>query len=280
MGARLLRRISNFEKYLPQRTQRKANLRAVIFVRSVADFKMSYFVTGTDTNVGKTLISGALLECFAAQGLRVIGMKPVAAGGSLHNNGEAPDAPLAGTAGIDALGRNEDVIFLNAASNVSAENSLINPYHFASAIAPHLAAQQENIHIDLAHIVASFNALQALADVVIVEGAGGFIVPLNDTQDSGDLAAQLGLPIILVVGMRLGCLNHALLTVAAIAARGLPLAGWVANCVDENMARRAENITALQQRIAAPLLGIIPFQTQPDAKKIAANLSLACLESR
>lgn len=238
---------------------------------------MSYFVTGTDTNVGKTLISCALLKCFAAQGFRVIGMKPVAAGGSLRSNGDTPDVPLAGTAGIDASGRNEDVIYLNEASNVSAENSLINPYHFASAIAPHLAAQQENLRIDLPHIVASFHALQTVADVVIVEGAGGFIVPLNDTQDSGDLAVQLGLPIILVVGMRLGCLNHALLTVQAITARGLVLAGWVANCVDENMTMRAENIAALQQRIHAPLLGIAPFQAHPNPQLAATHLQLARL---
>ncbi|MGZ8256719.1 MAG: dethiobiotin synthase [Gallionella sp.] len=238
---------------------------------------MSYFVTGTDTNVGKTLISCVLLQGFAAQGLRVIGMKPVAAGGSLHRNGDTPDVPPAGAAGCDESGAHEDVISLTAASNVQAEKSLINPYCFKSAIAPHLAAQQENIRIDLTHIIASFNALQMRADVVIVEGAGGFIVPLNDTQDSGDLAAQLGVPIILVVGMRLGCLNHALLTVQAIAARGLTLAGWVANCVDETMPMRAENIAALQQRIAAPLLGIIPFQAHPNVQQTAAQLDLARL---
>lgn len=219
---------------------------------------MSYFVTGTDTNVGKTLISCALLKGFAAQGAAVVGMKPIAAG-------------------IDATGRNEDVNFLTAASTLQADEKLINPYCFTSAIAPHLAAQQENIRIDLTHIVASFNTLQTLADVVIVEGAGGFIVPLNDTQDSGDLAVQLGLPIILVVGMRLGCLNHTLLTVQAIAARGLTLAGWVANCVDETMPMRAENIAALQQRIAAPLLGIIPFQAHPNVQQTAAQLDLARL---
>jgi dethiobiotin synthetase len=246
--------------------------------------------------VGKTLISCALLECFAAQGLRVIGMKPVAAGvslhsnadtpntplagtagGSLRSNGDSPDVPLAGTAGGDDSGVHEDVNFLNAASNVQADSKLINPYHFAQAIAPHLAAKQENIHIDLARIVDAFHALQKVSDVVIVEGAGGFIVPLNDTQDSGDLAVQLGLPIILVVGMRLGCLNHALLSVQAIAARGLVLAGWVANCVDENMLMRAENIAALQQRIHAPLLGITPFQAHPNPQHAATHLQLAQL---
>jgi dethiobiotin synthetase len=241
---------------------------------------LAYFVTGTDTNVGKTLISCALLESFAAQGAAVIGMKPVAAGGSLHRNEDTPDVPLAGAAGVDASGRNEDVNLLAAASTVQVDLERINPYHFASAIAPHLAAQQENIRIDLTHITSAFHTLQALADVVIVEGAGGFIVPLNDTQDSGDLAVQLGLPIILVVGMRLGCLNHALLTVQAISARGLTLGGWVANCVDENMAMREENITALQQRIAAPLLGIIPFQAQPDARHVATCLSVASCAAR
>ncbi|MGB8517059.1 MAG: dethiobiotin synthase [Gallionella sp.] len=206
---------------------------------------MSYFVTGTDTHVGKTRISCMLLKAYAAQGLRVIGMKPI-------------------SAGVDESGTHEDVKLLNAASNVPAEKSLINPYCFAAAIAPHLAARQENVNIDLAHIVASFHALQKISDVVIVEGAGGFIVPLNDSEDSGDLAVRLGLPVILVVGMRLGCLNHALLTVQAIAARGLTLSGWVANCVDEHMAMRAENIAALQKRIPAPLFGIVPFQTRPN----------------
>jgi len=220
---------------------------------------MSLFVTGTDTHVGKTLVSCALLHCFAAQGLRVVGMKPVAAG-------------------VDTDGVNEDVKLLMAASSFEADRASVNPYSFAAAIAPHLAARQENSRIDLSHIVTSFHALQAVADVVIVEGAGGFVVPLNDTQDSGDLAEQLALPVILVVGMRLGCLNHALLTAQAIAARGLKLVGWVANGVDEHMAMRDDNIAALQQRLAAPLLGIIPHQTQPDAQRVASclNVALCC----
>ena len=222
---------------------------------------MSYFVTGTDTHVGKTLISGALLHAFSAQGKRVVGMKPVAAG-------------------YDRSGLHEDVERLMAASNVQADQALINPYRFASAIAPHLAARQEQVTINLAHIVKSCAALAALAEVVVVEGAGGFVVPLNDAEDSADLAVQLDLPVILVVGMRLGCLNHALLTVQAIASRGLTLAGWVANCVDEHMAMRVENIAALQQRIAAPLLGIVPYQVQPDARHVAASLNMALLAPR
>lgn len=221
---------------------------------------MSYFVTGTDTNAGKTLVSCALLRSYAAQGLRVIGMKPIAAG-------------------LDESGAHEDVKLLTAAGNVSADAALINPYRFTSAIAPHLAAQQQGVTIDLQRIVDSFTTLRQLADVVIVEGAGGFIVPLNDAEDSADLAVRLGLPVILVVGMRLGCLNHALLTVQAIAARGLMLAGWVANCAEAEMAMREDNISALRQRIAAPLLGIVPYQTQPDARLVSGLLNVTCLNS-
>ena len=216
---------------------------------------LCFFVTGTDTDVGKTLISCALLHSFATQGKHVIGMKPVAAG-------------------CDESGKYEDVERLMLASNVQAEDSLINPYRFASAIAPHLAAQQENVVIDLQRIAVSFAALQGFADVVIVEGAGGFVVPLNDDEDSADLALRLGLPVVLVVGMRLGCLNHALLTAQAIAARGLTLAGWVANCADEHMAMRDENIAALRQRISAPLLGIVPYQARPDARLAAGHLNM------
>lgn len=221
---------------------------------------MSYFITGTDTGVGKTLISCALLHGFSAQGKRVAGMKPVAAGcadGDIH----------------------EDVRQLCAASNVPASPGQLNPYCFAPAVAPHLAAQFSGVTIDFAHIVESFAGLAGRADVVIVEGAGGFVVPLNAGQDSADLAVQLGLPIILVVGMRLGCLNHALLTVQAIAVRGLTLAGWVANVPDAVMDALQENIGALRERIEAPLLGVVPHMAAPDAKAAARHLDLRLLES-
>ena len=221
---------------------------------------MSYFVTGTDTGVGKTLVSCALLHGFAAQGKRVVGMKPVAAG-RIGND------------------MHEDVKQLRAASNVLADESQVNPYCFAQAIAPHIAAQQTGVSIDLARIVKSFRALQSLADIVIVEGAGGFCVPLNAEQDSAELVRQLGMPVILVVGLRLGCLNHALLTCEAIAARGVRLAGWVANGIAVSMSHQTENIAALQQRIAAPLLGVVPFQSRPDAGEISSRLNLKLLES-
>lgn len=220
---------------------------------------MSYFVTGTDTGVGKTLISCALLHAFAAQGKRVAGMKPVAAG-----------------CGEDEL--HEDVVRLRAASTVQAGRGQVNPYCFQRAVAPHLAAQFAGVSVNFSRIVESFEELEGQTDEVIVEGAGGFRVPLNAKQDSADLVVELGLPVILVVGMRLGCLNHALLTAEAIAAREITLAGWVANAVDADMAMLKENIEALRQRIAAPLLGIVPHLAQADAREAAAYLDLKLLE--
>ena len=222
---------------------------------------MNYFIPGTDTGVGKTLVSCALLHGFAAQGNNVVGMKPVAAG-------------------CDDQDQNEDVLHLRAAGNVLAGKGQINPYCLVQAVAPHLAAQFAGIRINFARIEESFSELKAKADVVIVEGVGGFVVPLNDKQDGADLAAHLALPIILVVGMRLGCLNHALLTAEAIAARGLTLAGWVANVLDAEMAMLNENIAALRQRIAAPLIGVIPYQKCPDARAVAGYLDVVLLYKR
>jgi dethiobiotin synthetase len=216
---------------------------------------MNYFVTGTDTHVGKTLISCALLHGFAAQGKSVVGMKPVAAG--CNNDGQ-----------------NEDVVQLRAASNVEVSNELTNPFCFLPAIAPHLAAQQAGIEIQLPRILDAYQKLAAQAEVIMGEGVGGLCVPLNAQQDSADMLKALGLPIILVVGIRLGCLNHALLTVEAINARGLTLAAWVANIIDENMPHLEENIAALQQRIAAPLLGIVPFLPNVDARVASSKLAL------
>jgi len=216
---------------------------------------MSYYVTGTDTGVGKTLISCALLHGFAARGKRVIGMKPVAAG-------------------CNADGQNDDMLQLRAAGNVAVDYGQINPYCFPQAIAPHIAAQRAGVIIDLSVVAKSYQDLVSHADMVIVEGAGGLLVPINEQQDSADLVQELGLPVILVAGMRLGCLNHALLTVEALSARGLTLAGWVANVVDAGMISVEENVAALQQRIAAPLLGVVPYMAQPDARVAARQLDL------
>ena len=219
---------------------------------------MNYFVTGTDTGVGKTLISCALLYAFAAQDKSVAGMKPVAAG-------------------CDEDGLNEDVKKLRAATNILASLGQINPYSFLHPIAPHIAARNAGVQINLQRISESYNELASQAEVVIVEGAGGFQVPLNDTEDIADLAVALGLPVILVVGMRLGCLNHALLTVRAISDCGLVCAGWIANVLDDEMAALDENIEALQQRIEAPLLAVVPYQANPDARSIATQLDLNLL---
>jgi len=188
----------------------------------------------------------------------VVGMKPVAAG-------------------CDDDGQNEDVLQLRSAGNVAVGYGQINPYCFVPAIAPHLAAQRAGVIVHFSRIAASYHELAAQAEVVIVEGAGGLLVPLNEQQDSADLMLELGLPVILVAGMRLGCLNHALLTVEAIAARGLALAGWVANVLDAEMPALQENIDTLRQRISAPLLGVVPFMTQPDARAAAGQLDLGRL---
>ncbi|MFM9913404.1 MAG: dethiobiotin synthase [Methylophilaceae bacterium] len=209
----------------------------------------AYFITGTDTNVGKTYVSCGLLRTFAAEGRSVIGMKPIAAGCEL----------------VGELLVNDDVRQLQAASNIKAALTDINPYAFVPPIAPHIAAQQASVEIEFAPIVQAFKRLQQQAEVVIVEGVGGFCVPLNAHQDSADLAVALGLPVILVVALRLGCLNHALLTVQAIHQRGLTLAGWVANDIGDGMLAQAENISALQQRINAPLIAQLPAQITADS---------------
>lgn len=195
------------------------------------------FVTGTDTGIGKTRVAVALIHALRAQGLRVAAMKPVSAGSA---PGEL----------------NEDVSALMQASNVDAELCDMNPYAFAEPIAPHIAAGLAGVRIDLEVIAAAYTRLAAAADVVVVEGAGGWRVPLNDQEDMADLAVRLGLPVVLVVGMRLGCISHALLTAESIAGRRLPWAGWVANQMDPDMARSAENVVALRARLPDPCLGV------------------------
>ena len=211
--------------------------------------KLAYFVVGTDTNVGKTYIASALLRYFVANGKNALGMKPVASGCELSEYGIWAGQLV-----------NDDVVALYEAGNVEASLQLINPYHFQPAIAPHIAAQKVGVEIDLDLIARSYHVLAEMADVVVVEGAGGFFVPLNDQQTLADLAVKLNLPIILVVGMRLGCINHALLTVEAIKARGLTLAGWVANRIDPDMSMFEENLASLQQRIEAPCLSVVGWQ--------------------
>jgi len=215
----------------------------------------AYFLTGTDTEIGKTFITCALLHRARQLGLQAAGIKPVAAG-------------------TDAGGRNEDVENIRAASNVTLPREVINPYCFTAAIAPHLAAAEACIAIDFAPIIAACASARQLADLLITEGVGGFRVPLGVDRDSADLAVALGLPIILVVGLRLGCINHALLTAEAIAARGLTLAGWVANRIDPDMPRADDNITALREWLGAPLLGSVPRIAGSDPVTAASFLEL------
>lgn len=211
------------------------------------------FVTGTDTGVGKTVVACALIRGFAAQGLKVVGMKPVAAGGII----DTPDGRM-----------NEDVAQLRAAANVEAPLSEINPYCFEEPIAPHIGAMREGRPISSEVIKHCYDMLAARADVVVVEGAGGFLVPLSDTLNFADVAVALRLPVVLVVGMRLGCLNHALLTQEVVLARGLTFEGWVANRIDPRMPAAVENIDALRARIQSPLLGAIDFGFAPDRQLI------------
>ncbi|MBI4204050.1 MAG: dethiobiotin synthase [Betaproteobacteria bacterium] len=220
-----------------------------------------YFITGTDTGVGKTLIACALIHAFAQQGRRVAGMKPVAAGAIRTVEGWL----------------NEDVARLRAAANVMAPLSLINPYCFELPVAPHLAAQQAGVEIDLDVVARAYGELAAHSEIVIVEGVGGFCVPLNRNQDSADLAVRLALPVILVVGLRLGCLNHALLTAQAIRARGLVLAGWIASRIDPAMALADQNREALAARIGAPLLGDVAHNAVLMPHTIAVQLDLSKL---
>lgn len=215
----------------------------------------AYFITGTDTDIGKTYVACALLHAFRQSGHSAIGMKPVAAG-------------------LNATGQNDDVEMLVAASSVAAVREVVNPYCFPDPIAPHIAAQEAGITIRPEPIQAAMQVLSQQADVVVVEGVGGFLVPLGDSFDSADLAEALAMPVILVVGMRLGCLNHALLTQEAIGRRRLRLAGWVANCIDPAMSRFDENLATLKASIAAPLLGIVPHAPSGGPEKAAKHLTL------
>lgn len=216
------------------------------------------FVTGTDTGVGKTLVACALLHAFAARGHSVIGMKPVAAGRE--------------------YGRYADVDALIAASNVHAQMKLVNPYAFEPPIAPHIAADQMGVTMSLDVMHDAYRALSRQADVVIVEGAGGFMIPLNASETSADLACMLGLPVVLVVGMRLGCINHAMLTRRAIEDQGLACAGWVANTLDGNMLNLKENIIFLSECLEAPLIATIPRLEAPNSFECASYLSLDAMK--
>lgn len=215
----------------------------------------AFFITGTDTEVGKTYATCALLHRARQAGLTAAGLKAVAAG-------------------TDANGKNEDVEALRAASSpdLNLPERIRNPYLFAPAIAPHIAAQEAGTRIEFAVIQSAVEHARQHADVVLLEGAGGFRIPLGADGDSADLAQKLELPVILVVGMRLGCLNHALLTAEAILARKLPLAGWIANSIIPDMPFYADNLATLKTLMPAPLLGAIPHALSGGVEAAAGRL--------
>lgn len=229
--------------------------------------RQSCFVAGTDTGVGKTHISAALLHWCGQQGWACAGLKPVAAGSYL----------------VDGRSVNDDVQALQAASTLNLSDAEVGPFQFAAACAPHIAAQLEGKTIERAPILAAAHDLMARAEVTVVEGVGGFCVPLNDCWDTADLAQELGLPVVLVVGIRLGCLSHAILTAEAIRARGLMLAGWVGNVIDPSTEHLSANLATLryemQRRYQAPCLGQVPWMSHPAPALIATHFDAAALHA-
>ncbi|HET7063686.1 MAG TPA: dethiobiotin synthase [Rudaea sp.] len=217
------------------------------------------FVTGTDTGIGKTVVSAALLAALNRAGCRAVGMKPVASG-----------------CRQTALGlRNEDALALMAQSAGAADYALVNPYALVEAVAPHLAARAAGAEVRLDPILAAFAALCTNAECLVVEGVGGWAVPLSPTLMQADLVRALELPVILVVGLRLGCINHALLGARAIAGDGCRLAGWIGNCIDPDMARVEDNLATLRELLPAPCLGVLPFAVEPDPRELAGHLGAA-----
>lgn len=204
-----------------------------------------FFVTGTDTAVGKTVVTAALARGLVAHGLRVGVMKPVASGSERT------------AAGL----RNDDALALLAASNVEAPYERVNPYCFEPAISPHIAAEEAQVTVDLARIRRDFETLADSADLMLVEGAGGWLAPVGPRTSIREVALALELPVIVVVGLRLGCINHALLTKLAVESHGARFAGWVANTIDPAMARAKENLESLARLLGEPPLAVVPHLT-------------------
>ncbi|MCW0378474.1 ATP-dependent dethiobiotin synthetase BioD 1 [Xanthomonas sacchari] len=216
----------------------------------------AFYVTGTDTGIGKTIASTALLHALRARGQRAVGMKPVASGCAREADGW----------------RNEDALALQDASAPRPAYDDLNPYALPLPLAPELAAADAGVQLELAPIAAAFERLRAQADVVVVEGVGGWAAPLSATLDQADLARALRLPVVLVVGLRLGCLNHARLSAAAIAADGLQCIGWIGNEIDPAMERIDDNMAMLRARLPMPCWGRLPYRPQPQAEQLAAQL--------
>ena len=217
-----------------------------------------FYITGTDTGIGKTVVSCALLQALCARGQRAIGMKPVASGCESTPQGW----------------HNDDALALQAASDPRPEYADLNPYALPLPLAPELAARDAGVDIELAIILAAHARLQAQADVVIVEGVGGWAAPLSASLQQADVVRALDVPVVLVVGLRLGCLNHAILSARAITADGCRLAGWIGNAIDPGMACREEHRGMLQSRLSAPCLGWLPHAQGAQARDLAGWLTL------
>jgi len=220
-----------------------------------------FFITGTDTDVGKTTIALGLMAALQQQGLSVAVMKPVSAGCEKTQQGL----------------RNDDAMRLMQQASIDLPYELVNPYAFEEYVAPHIAAAQNNITMQIAPLCDAYKKIAAQVDVVIVEGAGGWHVPLNETQTMVDVASAFDLPVINVVGLRLGCLNHALLTAESIAAHGLQNIAWVGNSLADEMICEAENISTLKQRLPGECLGIVPFNAKISVENTARHLNISSL---
>jgi len=201
------------------------------------------FITGTDTGIGKTIVSCALMHELAQQGYKVAGMKPIASGASFHN-GQL---------------QNEDALALIQHANTSADYERVNPYCFEPAIAPHIAAKQARVDINMSIIQQAFTELGKQADWVVVEGVGGWMVPINEQQVVADIAFELALPVILVVGLRLGCINHTLLTMESMQSKGVNIMGWIANQLDPDLTATEQIIKTLQNKLNSSYLGYLPY---------------------
>jgi len=224
--------------------------------------KHAYFIAGTDTEVGKTTISAGLLQAAQRSGWSTLGAKPVASGCDLTSGGL----------------RNSDALALMAESTLQLPYSAINPFAFEPAIAPHIAAQEAEVALTVQAVLPAMRKVLAQpVDFTLIEGAGGWRVPLAGQDNLSDLAIALGLPVILVVGVRLGCINHAVLTAEAIARDGLALAGWVANIIDPRTSRLEANLATLAERLPAPCIGQVPRLPQADATAVADHLDLSRL---
>lgn len=217
-----------------------------------------YFITGTDTNVGKTWATIALMRYFKKRGKSVVGMKPVASG-CLMQDGQL---------------KNEDALLIQENVSLPVDYDLINPYAYERPVSPHIAGVNNPVKLD--RLAAKFEVLKTLADIVVVEGAGGWYTPLNEREANSDLAKSLGLPVIMVVAIRLGCINHARLTYQAIAQSGVDCAGWIAVCTDPDLLSRDENIETIKASLDVPLLGVLPYMEVADFNFLSEQLRISC----